>query len=485
MADYGLYSALRGTDDWSMKRQDAALSMNIAKQREQDAQQALQGSMQMEEGMNSAFDALSNLDVLPEDVQRMQDLERNARKSVIAGIARHKGDLKAYMASGGISDVHKYKSSVLNSQEYKNAMSNKANLKQYIDDRSKGNFINSTLVDVPTVVDGKEVIQPQRISMQQQLKLFQEGKIDKLNYGGSEKKIDLGIEDFNKMIKDPLNPYSDDNIVTMSNLYEKALSKGASEEQAKFHAQQYENMINAGGDSWRWNAGDKNARDLGWAKYNQSERHFQQTRADKKAEKSSGLQRLNIIGNRKAFMQPGQENPMSSPEIKMWTQQLGLRPLKDSPNGGKYKFLGDAMSLDGKTTIPMADGEIISEPRYRKGPDGKMYAVVTASFDDDSDAITDNGWFVDNLRPGLERTFGNLDSSFWNLGMGGRRTGEVAIPIDHFIEDEQTRSVMNDVLNVGNNLTNNPADFSDQAEMNTGNEFEQLYRQFESQYGKK
>ena len=85
-ADWGLYSALRGQDNWAQKRQDKMQNLMILERREQRAQQDLEKQMQLEQGMQKYFDEISKLDALAEDQGRIEEKEKEARRNIYKGI---------------------------------------------------------------------------------------------------------------------------------------------------------------------------------------------------------------------------------------------------------------------------------------------------------------------------------------------------------------------------------------------------------------
>ena len=112
-ADWGLYSALRGQDNWAQKRQDKMQNLMLLEKREQKAQKDLADQNQIEQGMQEYFDEISKLDALAEDQGRIQEEEKNARRNIYKGIAAVNGNLKAYMSTGGISALSEYKRTIL------------------------------------------------------------------------------------------------------------------------------------------------------------------------------------------------------------------------------------------------------------------------------------------------------------------------------------------------------------------------------------
>jgi len=268
MADWGLYSALRGTDDWATKRQDKQMNLLAAEKMEARQQNKVAQSAAAEASIAKYMEELQNLKTTPEDQERVAQAEKRARQSIVKGIANSNGDLRKYMSTGGITALNDYKTSVMQSEEVKQAGVNSINLKNYLKQDAKGNQRHK-LVDVTVPMqdangnpildaEGNQQTETKKMSFQDQYNLYKSGKIKQINYSGSEARVNMGIEDFNRMYKNPRNKYQKDNYVTESNVYEKMLSKGASKEYATEQAKRYGNMEKAGGDAWRWNSGDIN-----------------------------------------------------------------------------------------------------------------------------------------------------------------------------------------------------------------------------------
>ena len=263
MRDFGLYQALRGTDNWAQKRQDKMQSLMIARERDQNSQKELKQSMELEQGMQKYFDEMKNLDALSEDQGRINDEEKKARRKIYKGIAAANGNLKAYMSSGGISAMSDYRNSVLNSEAAKNAATNKANYANWMKDASDGKFINEVNVEVPVMKDGEPVLddngkpktQIKSVSMKQQAALFQKGIIKRMNYGGAEEAVKINMFDFADQAKDPNNPYYAENVTT-SDIITLARSRGASLAQARSIAKDYAMNTASSGQAWKWGKED-------------------------------------------------------------------------------------------------------------------------------------------------------------------------------------------------------------------------------------
>ncbi|MEE9573074.1 MAG: hypothetical protein V3W20_08510, partial [Candidatus Neomarinimicrobiota bacterium] len=174
---------------------------------------------------------------------------------------KYDGDINKYMNSGGLMAVNDYQQKILQSDEYKNAIQNKTNMMLWMKDRASGDKWMKGVEVEKEFDDGKGGKEKRMVNttMEEQLKLFQDGKINNFKYNGSEKKINVNPALFKKSIKDATKPYSKDNIVTQSNVFDAVLMQGGSKEQAMERAQDYGNAIKATGDpntAWKWGAGD-------------------------------------------------------------------------------------------------------------------------------------------------------------------------------------------------------------------------------------
>ena len=139
MADWGLYSALQGKDNWAQRRQDKAMNLQIVQAQAADEEKKVQKSMAAEQEINKYFDEIASMDVLEADKSRIEELEKKARQNIIQGIAQNNGDLARYASSGGMTDLGDYKRSIIQSQEVKDAMNNKMAMGAYLTDAAKGN----------------------------------------------------------------------------------------------------------------------------------------------------------------------------------------------------------------------------------------------------------------------------------------------------------------------------------------------------------
>tara|TARA_R100000742_G_C4279640_1_gene104911 strand:+ start:7416 stop:9026 length:1611 start_codon:yes stop_codon:yes gene_type:complete len=390
MGDFGLYAALSGTDNWAQKRQDKASNLMMLERMEQRSEKQLAAQMQAEAGIQEQLDLMAQFDVLPEDQKALEEVEQRARMNIIKGITKFNGDLKKYVSSGGLTDLGEYKRSILTSSEMKNAVSNKAQYAQYIDAKQKDMFVGKAEIDVPVfdskgnpkMKDGEIVRERKRLSMEEQMALRKRGLLDRIQVGMIEKKGSINPQFFKKNFKDPLKPWSADNIVTEKNVYDYLISTGTSEEQANEMANKYGKQ-HAGSPetAMKWNA--MNPYDLEFLK---SKIQYNQSRGKGKGKGSSKTQITNTLGTTydKLKQQPGEmmptEGPNASPnalgaakpmtprDTKFFTEWLnntnpkvydmhyGNRSEDDvEDNKGKYDLRGATVNLIQKLALTNPD----------------------------------------------------------------------------------------------------------------------------------
>jgi hypothetical protein len=461
MGDWGLYSALRGTNNWEQRRQDKMLNLQMVQQNAKEAEAEAVQSMKAETEINKYFEEMQNMDVLPEDQERVQQVERDSRANVIKGIAQYNGDLKRYMSSGGITDLGAYKNAVMKSGEVKQALSNKANLHSYLTDAAKGNrFFNKVNVEVPVLgPDGKPTDETKirKMNFDDQMALFRAGKIAKINYNGSENKVKLNPFSFMQRPKDPSKPFSKDNVVTTSNIVFQAMEAGASEEQANALADSYAARVRAGGETWKW--GNKS----------EEERLLMQNKLDlaktkgKGTKTSGGTMVLNQLVPQLTRLGEGKEMPMGNKDHDFWKKMFRMNYDEKTGLEKSSLALGGIDAQTGKEyDLSKALSYSVGD-RYvsRKDKNGKLsrYLVANAIFDaDTSDENTpiDEGFLGSNKTSrdaGDHWQYGNAeDFGIRSEDLQGRDVyrGEVLIPIERQIQDPLIRDEVNKYRGITN-----------------------------------
>lgn len=248
MPKFAVYQALMAHNDWDRERKDKAMNLAVMEKHVALQKQKQASQLAAQEQLGQFLQTVDGLDYEPEDIERLQELEKTERSSIIDGVRKANGDVRSYMASGGLMALNNYKSNILNSKEAKNAVETKEAMAGYIKDRQDGKFISGGYVEVP-MGDGKS--ERKYMSMNEQIALFRQKKIDKINYFGSEDKVDVNMLDFKKYSKDAIRPYGD-NTVTQADVKQLAISKGASEEQAQTIAENIGRVWKESGETWKW-----------------------------------------------------------------------------------------------------------------------------------------------------------------------------------------------------------------------------------------
>jgi hypothetical protein len=465
MADWGLYSALRGTDDWATKRQDQQMNLLAAEKMEQRQQLKVAQSAAAETSIAKYMEELQNLEVLPEDQERVSQAEKQARQRIVKGIANSNGDLKKYMSTGGITALNDYKTSVMQSEEVKQAGINKINLGNYLKQESKGNQRHK-LVDVAVPMEdangnpildaeGNQQTETKKMTFQEQYNLYKAGKIKQLNYSGSETRINLGVEDFNRMYKNPRNKYQKDNYVTESNIYEKALSKGASEEYAREQAKRYGEMYKAGGDAWRWNSGDINELKLKQQELSlkrkalkQQKDAFEFNRFKNKAMVTHDVN--TAIKN----LQEGSSHKLGVSEIPFWKEVLQMKENSDGSvtlpkfnKKGVDPLTGDLIEIQGAYDIYY--DKIVARKDEATGKTVK-YLEADVTLPDPSSHLFQFGGY--EYLPVTDAfgatTVKNKHADNWSTDWSGNASGKVLIPIQDKLDEATFQTQMDKYINV-------------------------------------
>jgi hypothetical protein len=456
MADWGLYAALRGQDNWAQRRADQQMEMQIHEKQLAREEKKTQQRMASETEINSYLDSFNDIDVLPEDQERIQAVERKARHNIVKGIANNNGDLARYMSSGGITDLGEYKRSIEQSGEVKTALANKDNMAKIIADKKAGRWFKPVQVEAEQFgedgqpllnEDGSPVMATETADIDRQLEMFKNGNIKSINYNGSDKKIAIDSMTFQKNFKDPKNKGGDNNVTT-SDIMFYAMNKGASEEYANYLADSYIDRVNSGAPTWKWNA------------YTDEEIALKQAKTNKLNGGSgdSGVRKLNQFESIVKRMPKGGTRPMGI-DRPFWEETLGMS--KNTKTGVSQSRI----PMVGLSSIPGSDKEYdltkalsytLSDD-YVKGKDGKMYIKATAIFKADRDIASSNDgtpvsesfWFgANNDEKAAEEGFSYTnDIRDWGIDMDNEDIdayrGTVLVPIDKYAKDQYVRDGLN------------------------------------------
>lgn len=483
--DWGLYTALRGTDNWAQRRQDKAINLQLVNQMQQQEQQKVQQSMLAEQEINKYFDEITGVqsEFLEQDQERIKGVEKQARQRIIKGIAQYNGDLSRYISSGGISDLGEYKNSIMQSEELKKAQMNKVSFGAILKDYQSGDkYLRKVEIDKPALDEngepkvgpnGEPVFQREKVTPEEALKLFKDGVIKELPYNGSENKVKINPMTFKQQFKDPKNPYSRDNIVTASNVKFTAMQMGASEEYADELAQSYVKMYEAGGEAWRFNAISDEERQMEELK----KENLKQSVNKKSSSRGGGDGGQKVLNQTFPMLNSLGSNGKSSTAVMgnkekeffgdllglKYDNDLGkLRPTKDligydAIHKEESFDLGNALSVDFR-------GDYVSVPNKEMGidkPGSQPYIVANVIYNADEpgknnpnseNLISWNKYKDDKFRNNW--TFQSPESS------GLKKTddvsevvsGTVLIPISKFTTSQNVQDEFNVFMGIRSNL---------------------------------
>lgn len=232
MADFAIYSALSGRRDWSQVRADRQNELIYLKQMQNDLQNRIQTEAQARAGVVEYMQQINQATVLEGDLERIKAVESDARKKIVEGLKAAGNDYNKFLLGNGAAELQNYYNTVMQSDAMKDAVNNKVNAAQYALDTYMGRQARPVSITMP---DGTQ----KSISFEDQMKMYESGQLNRINYAGSVKPVQLvEIQDaiqktFGK------NPYSRQK-ASKEDIYEYAQRFGAEDWQAEQLANQYE-----------------------------------------------------------------------------------------------------------------------------------------------------------------------------------------------------------------------------------------------------
>lgn len=456
MADWGLYSALRYDDSFERRARAQESNMQALQQRSAMADKRAQEQMQIEQGLVEYFNKIQELDVTPEDAERIKEREAEERKNIVEGIKKYNGDLKKFMMSGGITALSNYKNNVMMSQEVQEGLQNKVMLTNYVEAKKRGDWLGSVEHDIPTGQfddKGNEIVQRKKAKFEEWYQLFKDGKITTLPPVYAEKKADISMLDFSKQFKNPANPYSNDNIVTKSDVYNELIVRNVSQEQAYEIAEEYAQTVKQSGRPMYWGAKDifelqlkQQALDL-----------KKQKLASQSAGGSGGIKTTDAEINALRSMSEGQSLELAPGADEIWGQIFKATKNED----GTMKFHQPIYGYDAlvkgekydlskaKSVVPIA---------YYKGRDKdgniRTYLKVKTTYEDLNSLWGGNEEDNTPIKTSWGSTYFRKDElkNNWEIN-GDLYTGMVDIPIDNIINDQRMSQHISKYLGLKTNYT--------------------------------
>jgi hypothetical protein len=137
------------------------------------------------EEFGKSMEQFQKLDIDPDDINKVQQIEERERKVIVDALTKHEGNIVQFMRSGGKMLLSQYANKVRNSMEYKDAVQQAQWYKLASDSIQKGETPHDVNIGTP---DAPEFV-PANIA----IKLRKEGKVAKpLAWTGSYKPMNFG-----------------------------------------------------------------------------------------------------------------------------------------------------------------------------------------------------------------------------------------------------------------------------------------------------
>lgn len=234
--DVNLYNAIRQESLYDKKKQNAAENMMLQEKMLQRQQKKEAEQLHMQESREIFLDQIQQTinQFLPEDADRIKQVEMQQRQSVYNAVKDAGGDMKRFYMMGGHKVLRDYKNSIMNSEQVTKGLKNRSQMQQISKDFSEGKIFHDVTVDVTTESGEKE---KRQVSVNEALDLFRNGYIDHIPYNGSEKPVDV---DFTKFAKNyaSRSPYKATRVTKQDLIYALQL-EGQSPDIARRVAEQY------------------------------------------------------------------------------------------------------------------------------------------------------------------------------------------------------------------------------------------------------
>lgn len=234
--NYNLFNQIAQKSNYDKKVAAKEKDLEYAQQLEERANKRVQEQMMNQDRVASYMEQVDEeLDqLLPEDQERIKELEKQKRQMVINGVASAQGDYKQFLLQGGASTLRDYKKSIMDSDQVTNALVNKDTMKMIREDMANGKILK----DVNVVYNQKGKKMQSTVSVDDMITMFKDGSLEKLSYRGGAKPVDIKPFTFAKT-PNPNDPYNSD-FVSIEEIRDYAIASGQDPEIAEKVAKGYE-----------------------------------------------------------------------------------------------------------------------------------------------------------------------------------------------------------------------------------------------------
>jgi len=320
--DYNLFNAIAQDSGYAQKSAMKQREMQYVGELEQRAEKRSQEQMLQNEAANAYMEKIGEQikGALPQDVDRLRAVEASAKENVMAGIREAGGDMKNFFLTGGATTLRQYRKDIVNSDAAVQATQNLSVHNRIQEALGDGKLLHNVTVDLKK--GGKDVTK--QVSAQEMKKLFSEGKINKLTWGGAEDKVKVTPAMFLKQ-GSPRARYTPGTMVSVEEYAATAMSLGQSSDIAWQEARRMDR--GDGNTSLMWGVDDFDYANI--HKYATANNKGKKTHAD-------------IANVMKPWLE-GDSLVTSDFSHATWTRQNGERHRVNIAEGGGSREMQDAL----------------------------------------------------------------------------------------------------------------------------------------------
>lgn len=244
IVDWGLLTALQGTNDWEQKRLDRTAELKYAQQLRDAAEKENLAQQEAGKKYFDAFDESRKLKVLPPDIEKIRLKDEELRKPLIEMIKKYGGDVNMALNSGGYNDILDYSRKLQNSKEVTDALRRAKDYADFNKDLQSGKIIRPVFEDI----NGSK----QKYNPEERINDFLGGKAQDFEYRGGFEPFQTDYrksfaEVYGNPNRTPKNATRDDVFnMAMFEAKRKGLSKDDAEYYSNIVADEYDKGIQSG-----------------------------------------------------------------------------------------------------------------------------------------------------------------------------------------------------------------------------------------------
>jgi len=244
IVDWGLLTALQGTNDWEQKRLDRTAELKYAQQLRDIAEAEKLKQQQAGNQLFNVFNEVNKLQVLPPDTEKIRIKNEELINPIKEGIKKYSGDVNMYLQSGGYNDLVKYSQDLQKSKEVSDALRRAKDYADFNKDLQSGKIIRPVFEDI----NGSK----QKYNPEERINDFLDGKAQDFEYRGGFEPFQTDYrksfsEVYGNPNRTPRNATRDDVFnMAMFEAKRKGLSKDDAEYYSNIVADEYDKGIQSG-----------------------------------------------------------------------------------------------------------------------------------------------------------------------------------------------------------------------------------------------